>query len=128
MSEDGPDGALEQVGREFPGELELDTARGGADRRESPLAVEAAKGPGFQRDDDRLGRTVRIVGREMHLDAVIVNVDARGLAAGMLLDDARALAPRQELRVERDIVDELEHLRGAEGNQHGFLDAGHKLK
>jgi hypothetical protein len=69
---------------------------------------------------------VRVVGGEVQLDAVIIDVYARGLATRVRLEDARTLAPGQELGVELDTIDELEHLGGAERDEHGFLDAGHQ--
>ena len=39
--------------------------------------------------------------------------------------DARAAAPRQELRIQLDAVDELEHLRRCVGHEHALLHAVH---
>ena len=59
-----------------------------------------------------VGRPVDVVGGEMRADAVIVDVDPRGLAiVESCSRTRRAAAPGQELRIRFDVVDELEHLR-----------------
>ena len=128
MGEYRPDDTTEQAGREFPRELELDPAGRRSERCEAPLAVQAAKRTILQRDDDRFRRMVRVVGREMRPDMVIVDVDARRLAAWVFLEDAGTRTPWQELRIELDVVDELEHRSGAEGHQHRLFYAAHGLK
>ena len=82
-------------------------------------------GPSFSVTTIDSGGAVRVVGGEVRPDAVVVDVDPRRLAAGMRLEHARAGAPRQELRVELDRVDELEHRSGAEGHEHRLPYAGH---
>src|SRR4030095_3147719 len=113
MAEYGAHDPFQEVGCKFPRQLEFDSAGRGADFHEPPLAVQAAKGSRLQRDDDRFRRMVCVVGREMQLDAVEVDVDANSLAAGACLLYAYALAPRQELGVELDLVDEMDTPRAA---------------
>ena len=56
VAEHRSDDPLEDVGREFVGELELDLAGVGCERAEPPFAVQVAERAVPQRDDDRLAR------------------------------------------------------------------------
>jgi hypothetical protein len=68
-----------------------------------------------------------IVGGEMRFHAVIVDIDASGLAVGALIHDLRATAPGQEFRIVLDLVDQSEHVHGAVRNEDRFPDALHRL-
>ncbi len=81
------DDLLQHVGRELVGELELDLARILGERVEPPFAVQVAERPVVEREDDRLRRPVDVVGGEVRVHAVVVDVDARGLAALVRLQD-----------------------------------------
>src|SRR5262245_18163854 len=55
MTEHGTDRPIEQARRELVGQVELDLARIRPQRPEPPLAVEVAKRPILERDQDRGG-------------------------------------------------------------------------
>src|SRR4029077_10966681 len=58
--------------------------------------------------------------------AVEVDVDARRLSVVARLERARVVAPRQELRIELDAIDELEHRIGGKRHEHRLLHAAHE--
>ena len=90
----GPTMASSRVRREHVGELEFDLARIVCERMEAPFAVKVTERTVAQCDDDRLRGAIDVVGGEVGFDVVIVDVDARSLAAGVLFDDLRPSAPR----------------------------------
>ena len=96
MREHGPDDLFQHVRGEFVRELEFDFAGIRRERVKPPFAVQMAKWAAVERHDDRLRRPVGVVGGEMGAHAVIVDVDARGLAALVRLEDRRAAAPWQK--------------------------------
>ena len=126
MAEHRTDDLVEQIRREFVGEIEFDLAAMLAERLEAPFAVQVTKRPVLQRHDDRIGRVVHVVGREMRAHAVVVDVDSRGLAVRVVREHAGAAAPRQELRIKLDAVDELEHLRRRVRNEDALRYAAHE--
>src|SRR6185295_16581266 len=68
---------------------------------------------------------IDIVGREMRFDAVKVDVDASGLHFIPTGCDVNAGAPWQKLRIVLDLIDEIEHFKSRERNQHRLLHALH---
>jgi hypothetical protein len=57
-----------------------------------------------------------------------VDVDARDFSFGGLRDHLAAAAPRQELAVALDVVDEIEHLLRAVGDEDGAVHGLHVVK
>src|SRR5258708_7940382 len=119
----------DQPGQHRRGELivqfELDLASGGSEGKKPPRPAEPTKRALSQLDGDPLRAVVAVGGNEMRGHAVVVDVETGQRLLGSALEDGRAAAPRQELRIVFDGRDELEHLLRAVGDEHRLLHAGH---
>jgi hypothetical protein len=62
----------------------------------------------------------------VRLQAAVVDLEARTRDLATALEHARAGAPRQELRIVLDIVDEREHLLGRAWHEDGSGDGRHE--
>ncbi|OGS74134.1 MAG: hypothetical protein A2063_04900 [Gallionellales bacterium GWA2_60_142] len=83
--------------------------------------------PVLQRHVDPVRRRARILGGEMLLKVVVIDVH-RGMHRRPLpLDNARAAAPRQELRIILHAIHQIKHLLRAMRYQYRFLHQGHCL-
>ena len=120
-----PEHLLQQLARELVAQLELDLARRVAERGEAPEAIEMGEGPIGQAQLHLLRVALGVLGAEVRLDAVVVDVQRRRGDRLGTLDQFGAAAPGQEQRVLLAAIDELEHLLGGELYQDELIDFGH---
>src|SRR5688572_11179441 len=78
---------------------EIDLARLGSKRNEAPVPVETMKRPAQQRDVHRARRVLHVLGGEVLLDIVVVDMKRRPRDIVIALQYLGAAAPGKKLRI-----------------------------
>src|SRR5690606_30806182 len=105
--------------------IEFDLAGRVAQGSEEPAPVQVLEGPLLQTNMHLERTPLGIFGREVRLDAVIIDVDRRnGKGVGSFVKFG-ATAPWQEMFIVLAPVHEREHLLRGEFDQNELLDVSH---
>lgn len=91
------------------------------------MAVQVPERAILQRQVDLMRRRAHILGREMLLDMMVIDMHRSVHRRALQFGDTRSAAPWQELRVIFDAIDQIEHLLRAMRNQYRFFHYCHCL-
>jgi hypothetical protein len=110
---------------EFTVQRKFDLARGGRERAETPVALEAAEGPALHPHRQPLGAPLRVARDDLEIDTVPCNGDSRCDDRVIALEDRCGGAPWQERRIVLGALDQVEHVLGRIRNQRGPMHVHH---
>ena len=126
LAEHRADDLFEQLAGKLVGQAELDLAGVLGQRFETPPAFQPTERPVHQLHGHPQGDFLGILGGEMRLDAVEVDVQGRHRLALVAEIDSRLAAPGEKTGVALDIVDKVEHLLRGALDQYRFFNQRHR--